>query len=148
MTIRIYDPVTIARQFLFVREGGANKGQRVEGIQRWCGGQPGDSWCCDAATLVFDICYQGKSPIPRTGSCDVVLAVCQSSGWMVTDPQPGDLAFSMLGEHDAHHVAIVTIASPLTAIAGNTSPDGTSSNGDGWYEHAILPTHKLFARIP
>lgn len=148
MSARLYDPVAIARQFLYVREATQNKGQRVEGIQRWCGGLPGDSWCCDLATMVFDLCYQGKSPIPRTGSCDMVLAVCRDQRWMVDTPQPGDLVFSMLGQTDAHHIAIVTNANPLTAIAGNTSQDGTSSNGDGCYEHAISPTNKLFARIP
>lgn len=148
MSTRYYEPVDVARQFRYLRELSGNHGQRIEAIQRWCGGLPGDSWCCHFATMVFDVCYQGQSPIPRTGSCDVVLAVCRDKGWMVTDPEPGDLVFSMLGEHDAHHIAIVTATSPLTAIAGNTSADGSSSNGDGCYEHAISPTHKLFARIP
>lgn len=146
--MRVFDPVAVARQFLYVREIPGNRGQRVEAIQKWAGGQPGDAWCCFFATMVLDICYQGKSEIPRTGNCDVVLAVCRDRGWMVDDPQPGDVAFSMLGQHDAHHVAIVTATDPLTAIAGNTSRDGTSSHGDGVYEHTISPKHKLFARVP
>lgn len=38
----------------------------------------------------------------------------------------------------AHHIGFVTSTNPLTGIAGNTSADGTSSNGDGLYEHAIV----------
>lgn len=146
--MRIFDPVTIARQYLYVRELAGNRGQRVEAIQKWCGGKVGDSWCCHFATMVLDIAYQGKSEIPRTGNCDVVLGLCRDRGWMVEEPQPNDLVFSMLGQHDAHHIAIVTATDPLCAIAGNTSADGTSSNGDGVYEHRINPKHKLFARIP
>jgi hypothetical protein len=146
--VRVYDVVETARRYDDIREAAPNRGQRVEAIQKWCGGSAGDSWCCHFATFVYDRAYKGKSPIPRTGSCDTVLAVCRDQGWMVNDPQPGDLVFSMLGQHDAHHIGIVTVSEPLTAIAGNTSRDGTSSNGDGVYEHTISPKHKLFARVP
>lgn len=146
--MRLYDPVAIARQFVYIRELAGNHGQRVEALQRWCGGIPGQSWCCHFATYVLDICYQGKSEIPRTGDCDVVFAVGKSNGWLVLDPQPGDLVLSMASPTDAHHIGIITSSDPLTAIAGNTSADGTSSNGDGVYEHEISPTNKIYVRVP
>jgi hypothetical protein len=34
--------VELARKFRGVREAGPNKGLRVEAIQHWSGGQPGD----------------------------------------------------------------------------------------------------------
>ncbi|HEY9462461.1 MAG TPA: hypothetical protein VIR54_05190 [Vicinamibacterales bacterium] len=148
MTARAYDPVTEARKYLFVREAGQNRGQRVEAIQKWSGGSAGDSWCCEFATMVYDICYQGKSEIPRTGSCDVVLALAKDRGWTVADPRPGDLVLSVRSPDDAHHIGIVTQANPLTAIAGNTSADGASSNGDRVAEHAISRDNKVFVRVP
>lgn len=148
--MRVYDPVAEARKYLYVRETPNNRGQRVEAIQKWCGGNPGDSWCCDFATMVFDICYQGKSEVPRTGSCDVVLALAKTNGWIVTEPQPGDLVLSVKADDptDAHHIGIVTATDPLVSIAGNTSEDGSSSNGDRVAEHAISPANKVFVRVP
>jgi len=140
--------VTVARQFLYVRELAGNRGLRVNAMQTWGGGKLGDSWCCFFATMVFDICYQGKCELPRTGSCDEVLEVARSSGLVVETPAVGDIALSMRGPHDAHHIAIVTGINPLRAIAGNTSKDGTSSNGDGVYEHEISPKNKIFVRVP
>lgn len=64
-----YSPTDIARQFLYVREAGANAGQKVEAIQKWCGGQAGESWCAYFATMVLDICFQGNAPLIRQGSC-------------------------------------------------------------------------------
>lgn len=151
MSARVYDPVVIARQFLFVREAKEqNTGLRVEAIQRWSDGAKGQSWCCHFATMVLDICYQGASEVPRTGSCDVVLARAKTNGWIVTDPAPGDLVLSINPNDptDAHHIGIVTSADPLTAIAGNTSADGSSSNGDRVAEHAISATNKVFVRVP
>jgi hypothetical protein len=152
MSQRVYDPVAIARQFRFVRELPGNRGQRVEAIQRWSGGQPGDSWCCHFATMVLDIAYQGAAPVPRTGSCDEVLALARRSGWIVTDPEPGDLYLRVRHGHDAHHIGFVV--EPITAdrvgqISGNTSADGLSSNGDGVYERTIARSPDLvFVRVP
>ncbi len=64
-----FDPVDVARQFLYVREAqaqGQNRGLRVEGIQHWAMGTFGDSWCDEFAVgFVLDICFQGDSPFPR-----------------------------------------------------------------------------------
>lgn len=144
----------IARLFLYVREAGANRGQRVEAIQRWSGGSPGDSWCCYFATMVLDLYYRGKPPVPRTGSCDVVLALARDQHWMTDVPQPGDLYLRLNSPSDAHHVGFVTtpiVNGMFGQISGNTSMDGLSSNGDGVYErHVKLPPPEkiAFVRLP
>lgn len=158
MATRAYDPITVSRMFKFVREAhdddgsSHNTGYRVEAIQKWGGGKPGDSWCAWFATMVLDLCYQGNAPIARTGSCDEILNAASSRGWIIEDPLPGDLYLRVKDDGDAHHVGfIVSVLSDgqLTQISGNTSPDGKSSNGDGVYERDIPHSSDLvFVRIP
>ena len=145
----MYDVVEVARQYLFVREAqsiGQNRGQRVEAIQHWSNGQFGDSWCMEFATMVLDIAFQGASPIPRAQVCEEIYQLAKTNGWLTDTPSVGDL-FLYVDENDhAHHVGIVTALEPLAGIAGNTSPRGDSSNGDGVYEHAI--TAHVFVAYP
>jgi hypothetical protein len=61
---------------------------------------------------------------------------------ITTDPQPGDLVVFDHGNNKGH-VAIVT--SPTTTVAGNTSPDGTSREGYGVFEHAYDPSDPKIA---
>lgn len=136
--------IEIARLFLFVREAGANKGQRVESIQHWCLGQPGDSWCCEFATMVLDIFYRGNAPIPRLRACQEVYDLAKRRGMITTTPQPGDIFLYVNDQDHAHHIGFVTALQPLTGIAGNTSADGTSSNGDRVAEHGIGGSHIRF----
>jgi hypothetical protein len=137
--------VPIARLFKIVREDqshGQNHGSRVNGIQRWSGGQDGDSYCCEFATMVLDLAYQANAPIPRCGACQDVYALAKAKGWIVTVPVDGDLfVFVNTATGKAHHIGIVSdaSASPPDGIAGNTSADGKSSNGDGVHEHGIVP---------
>ena len=148
MPAPLYDPVAIARQFLFVREAqslGQNKGARVEAIQRWALGAPGDSWCAEFATMVLDIAYQGAAPVPRLQACEDIHERAAEKHWTSATPSVGDLVLSIdPATGRAHHVAIVTQTDPLTAIAGNTSADGTSANGDRVAEHTISGSNKLF----
>ena len=148
MSTLFYDPVAVARQFLFVREAGANRGLRVEAIQHWSAGQSGDSWCMEFATMILDLCFQGNAPIPRQGGCEHVHQLAITNGWVVTDPIIGDLVLSINAAGLAHHVGIVSSVDPLTSIAGNTSEDGTSSNGDRVARHAINPANKVFVHYP
>jgi hypothetical protein len=145
-----YLPTDIARQFLFVREAGANTGQRVEAIQKWCGGKAGESWCCYSATMVLDICFQGISPIPRLGAVQDVYNLAKKNRWLVDKPKKDDIFIYVNDEDHAHHIGFVTIDGGKTGIAGNTSPDGKSSNGNGWYEHGISsdPKHVKYIRFP
>jgi hypothetical protein len=143
-----YDPVEIARQFLFVREAGQNTGQRVEAIQHWSGGAEahGTSWCCWFVTMVLDLCFQGASPIPRGGVCETVHQLAIANGWLSDTPEIGALYFYVDATGHAHHIGFVTSLDPLEGIAGNTSEDGASSNGDRVAEHAIRAT--VFANYP
>lgn len=134
------DIIRIARQFLYVREAqslGQNQGSRVNGIQLWSLGHPQDSGCAEWATMVLDLAYQGKSPISRGGSCEVIHQQAIKNGWVRPVAKPGMLYLYVDAFGHAHHVGIVTAINPLVGIAGNTSADGKSVNGDGVYEHAV-----------
>lgn len=141
-----YIPIDIARQFLFVREASEqNTGQRVEAIQKWSGGSKGDSWCCEFATMVLDICFQDRSPIPRLQACQDVYDMAKKNGWLTDTPVQNDIFLYVNAEDHAHHIGFVTVDDGLSGIAGNTSEDGKSSNGNGVYEHEIS-TNKQYVK--
>lgn len=142
---------TVARRLGFIRETeGPNRGAWVGLLQRFCAGRPGDSWCADFLCFVLDVAYHGKPPIPRSGSCAILLAAARTVGTVQTTPALDDLYFYVTASGHAHHVGIVTSATPPTGIAGNTSEDGSSDNGTGVFEHAIAvdPTRVVFIRLP
>lgn len=148
----IYSPTVIMRMFLFVREAGQNTGNRVESIQKWGGGHAGDSWCCWLATMVLDICFQGAAPIPRLGAVQSVYDLAKENGWLTTSPVADDLFLYVNDDDHAHHIGYVTVPGYRinhTGIAGNTSADGKSSNGDRVAERAI-PTgsHVKYIHYP
>lgn len=146
-----YSPTDIARQFLFVREAAEqNTGQRVEAIQKWSGGNKGDSYCCEFATMVLDICFQGNSPIPRLEACQDVYDLAKEKGWLVTEALKDDLYLYVDANNHAHHIGIVTKDGGTPGIAANTSEDGTSSNGTGIFEHDIStnPVTVKYVRFP
>lgn len=142
----IYQPIAIARQFRFVREASPNRGLRVEAIQKWSGGAAGDSWCAQFATMVLDICFQGKSPIPRWGVVQDIYNLAKQYSWVTSTPNINDLFLYVNADDHAHHVGFVTGTDPLVGIAGNTSEDGGSSNGTGVFEHKIKST--VFVKYP
>jgi hypothetical protein len=142
------DLVAVARRFLFVRETqGPNRGAWVEFFQRFTGNQPGDSWCASVESVIEDITF-GHAVTPKSASCQEKLDWCVRKGRVVREPAPGDLAFSINAQGRAHHIAIVSETAPLTACAGNTSPDGLSDDGTGFYEHPISRDGKIFVRLP
>lgn len=146
-----YKPIDIARQFLFVHEAqslGQNRGLRVEAIQHWAGGHEGDSWCMEFAWFVLDICFEGKPPFDRQQSTELMRQVADSHGWLTYTAGVGDLVLSLNANGHAHHVGIVTSTNPLTSIAGNTSANGLSSNGDRVAEHTISREAKIFVNYP
>jgi len=147
--------VELFRCFRHVREAGPNTGSRVESIQKWGGGQPGDSWCCWLATMVLDLWFNGflgqDPPIPRLGSCDDVLKLARTNGWLVDMPHVGDLYLYVRGDDDAHHIGLVADVKrdEFAGISGNTSEDGLSSNGTGVFERYIrFAPHIKFVRYP
>lgn len=155
------DCVTIARRFgpsgVGVHEvGGPNHGAWVQFIQRFTGNQPGDSWCASFLSLVLDIAYFGKPPLVRTARCENLYQHARIMGWLVDTPQRGDIFFYKSGDAPAHHCGFVTDATiqeihcPVIGIAGNTSTDGTSDNGDRVAEHCLnVPLDTIrYARLP
>ena len=144
----------VARHLLFVREAtGPNRGAWVEFFQRFSGGVPGDSWCADFVSFVLDVAYHGKAPIVKTGSTQVMLSHARAAGWVVDTPQIDDLYFFVHPDGTPHHVGIVTLVgapgqTAVLGIAGNTSEDGTSSNGTGVFEHRIVVANVVFVRLP
>jgi hypothetical protein len=145
MSTLFFSPTIIARQFLFVREVPQNKGQRVEAIQKWCGGAIGDSWCAEFVTMVLDICFQGNSPIPRLRAVQDIYNLATKNGWMTDNPQKDDLYIYVDVVNHAHHVGIFT--ENWNGIAGNTSVDGTSSNGSGVFEHSLTSNRSVIKFI-
>jgi hypothetical protein len=102
--------------------------------------------------MVLDIIFEGKAPIPRTGSTDDILNMATAAGWLTASPAPGDLYLLLNSPTDAHHVGFVTEKIEPTiigTISGNTSADGTSSNGDRVAEHDNRRTEKMaFVHYP
>lgn len=140
--------IELARKFHYLREAGQNQGLRVNAIQIWSGGQPGDSWCMEFVWFLFDVWYEGECPFPRVQSVHAFLVYARGRGWEVQLPAPGDLVVSVDESGHAHHIALCTGTGPLTTFAGNTSADGKSSNGDRAAEHEVSPTRKVYVRVP
>lgn len=140
--------IDIARLFRFVRETTQNQGQRVNAIQVWSGGKDaiGTSWCAWLVTMVLDLFYQGKSPVPRLGRVQDIYELALKNGWVTHTPVVGDLFLYVNAQDRGHHIGFVSGVEPLIGIAGNTSADGASSNGDGVYEHPI--TAHVFIHLP
>jgi len=140
----------VARRLSFIRETeGPNRGAWVSMLQRFCFGNLGDSWCADFVSFVLDVAYHGQPPIRRSGSSQLMLEAAKTKGTVVTYPTTDDLFFYVNATGHAHHVGIVTGVTPLTGIAGNTSPDGMSDNGTGVFEHPIEsdPSRVVFVRF-
>jgi hypothetical protein len=87
--------------------------------------------------MVLDIAFQGQAPIPRLGSVQQIRDYAGPRGWLRKIPAVGDLYLYVNALGHAHHIGFVTQVEPLRGIAGNTSEDGKSSNGDGVYEHEV-----------
>ncbi len=141
----------VARHFLFVRETeGPNAGYFVSYFLRFTGNVEGQSWCASFVAKVNDIATKGRMTVTRTASTILMLGDLSTKGRIVTTPRVDDLYFFVRDDGTPHHVGIVTGVDPLTGIAGNTSKDGLSSNGDGVWEHPInVPRkHLVFARLP
>lgn len=148
--------VQIARLFLFVREvGSPNHGLWVGIFQRFVGINDGDSWCAAFACWVLAIYYGGrdKIPFPATGACEDIHQWAKAHHAIVPRSQaaPGRCLFLYVNDAGhAHHVGFPTTAGAADGIAGNTSPDGQSSDGDGVHEHglAVSDSHIVIVSLP
>jgi hypothetical protein len=139
--------IDFARKAHYLREVGQNQGLRVNGIQIWAGGQPGDSWCLELVWFLLDFWMEGKCPFDRMQSVEAFRQHAKTQGWETPVPVPGDLVVSVKDDH-GHHIAILTSLVPFTTFAGNTSADGLSSNGDRAAEHEVSKEGKEFFRVP
>jgi hypothetical protein len=140
--------VDLARLFLYLREAGQNHGLRVNGVQVWAGGKDGDSWCLELVWVILDLYTQGNVPFPRGLTCEGLRQLAVTKGWVIEHSEIGCLVLSINSAGIAHHVGICTQISPLMTIAGNTSENGLSDNGDRCAEHTISPTQKIYVRLP
>lgn len=142
---------TIARRLNYIRETqGPNRGFWVFWLQNFTGGIEGDSWCSDFASMVCHIAYKANPPLKRSGSSHARLTEARAKGLVVSMPKIDCLYFFIDDNGHAHHEGIVTLTTPLTGIAGNTSEDGLSSNGTGVFEHTlnVEPRHVIFVELP
>jgi CHAP domain len=148
--------VATARKYLYVRETNGNNsdnGHFIDASLAALGLPPGNSWCAAA------ICAWVKETQQTTGAKFKFRRSARAMGlWelntdlrvAVADIQPGDI---LCWDHGSGlgHVAICTAAvkvngdlASLDAVAGNTSADGHSRNGDRCAEHAVTyPDPKL-----
>ena len=146
----------IARRFLGVMETqGPNRGFWVSWFQRFSHGVEGESWCADFVSFVLDVAYKGKPPIRRSRSTQEMLGEARAKGFLLGVPKADTLFFYVHPTTGLpHHVGIVTDVrvvngeQMVTGIAGNTSPDGTSSNGTGVFEHSISTMNVVYVSLP
>lgn len=110
---------------------GANDGPWVEAIQRTTGNKKGDAWCASFVNFVLQLAFAGRSPLPVTASCDVLLEFARAHNRFTTDPEPGDIFLVMRTGTDAVHTGIVSRATSgaVQTIEGNTNGGGSR---DGW----------------
>lgn len=142
--------ISVARLDLGIHEAGPNRGLRVEAVQHWSGGSDGDSWCMEMVWMWVDrhLGIGIESWFPRQQSVEHCRQFMKAKGWEVEIPMPGDLVVSVADDH-GHHIGVATVINPVfTTIAGNTSADGTSSNGDRVAEHPVSLGDKEFYRVP
>lgn len=160
-------PTRLARLFDFVRERldahgrGTNAGPWVEAFQRTTGNRPGDAWCASFATAVVAIAAggPGRSPIPATASCDVLLEDARGRGWLTSEPEAEDLGLVLKDPRDAVHVFVVerVVREPggrvlVETVEGNTNRAG-SREGVGVFVRAgrearVVTPALTFIRYP
>lgn len=132
--------VRAARLLLPVREAGNNRGRFVETIIRTAGGKAGEPWCAYFVYYVGEGLFGKQWPLPKTGSCDVLLKHCAERQMMSAVPIPGGLFFVMRpgSEIDATHVGFVANRidepggdrDPFETVEGNSNDKGVR-DGDG-----------------
>ena len=143
--------VPVAQLFTgWVKEAtGQNDGPWVEAILRLVDQRRGAPWCAAFVCLVLDIAYRGQNPLPRTASCDVLLAFARTNGWLFETPEPGDVFLMLKTKTDAVHTGLVAAVSPaaVKTIEGNTNAGG-SRDGWGVFARERLLQGLVFLRVP
>jgi len=122
-----------AKMLLPIREAGQNRGRFVEAIIKYAGGQPGDPWCAAFVYYVGHKMLGVAWPLPKTLSCDELLAYAIKHEFLVDVPYPGCLFLVMKSSTDATHVGFVDTLLPnnrFTTVEGNSNDRGIR-DGDG-----------------
>lgn len=141
--------IDLARQFDFVRETeGPNRGHYVDAMNEFARAPLGSSWCASFVSFLLWTIFKRSPGLPITASCEELRQAALSAGMISPIPVAGGLYLRIDPATGlAHHVGIVTGVNPLTGIAGNTSPDGTSTNGVGVFEHPIGLANLVFVEL-
>ena len=106
--------LAVASALLAVRESGSNSGRFVNYIQRYGGGKDGEPWCSYFIYFVAHHALRSAWPLPRTGSCDILLRDAERQGLVVENAVRGGLFFVMNKDNtnDAVHVGFVDEVKP------------------------------------
>ncbi len=139
--------VAVARRFEYVRETSPNSdgGGFVDQCQAALGLSPGHSWCaCAVCSWVHTACTEQNATVAFHRSARALGIWELNQAFKVDgDPQPGDLVIWDHGGGLGHIAVVTAVASMngavagLSCIAGNTSADGLSRNGDRVAEHEV-----------
>lgn len=135
--------LNVARGLLFVREDppGSNSGEVIDQALRLSAISPTAPaeqkyWCAAFVTLVGVLVLGARWPLPRTASCDALLAAARRAGVLRATPVPGAVFLRLKTSADADHTGLVETVhadGSFDAVGGNeadpTQPD--SRNGIG-----------------
>lgn len=139
-----------------VREvGGNNRGPRVQQYQAADSYAPnpdtGYAWCNSFVDWCFQQAGHPLVELDRSAGVELTLDLARKRGWVVSDPQPGDLVI-----YTFSHIGFVVkreSATSLITVEGNTSPLGAVSDstggGDGVYvKRRSTSLVRAYVRVP
>jgi len=127
--------------------GVLERGKNLTPFGKWYGEHAGQSWNGQPWCAMFvSWCYwRAGFALPEMqapgysgfASCPIGLEACRQRGWLVNDPQPGDIAF--IGPR---HVGLVVLASQVSGliltvegnVAGPLGRDGVFLTARRWHE--------------
>ncbi len=123
--------IAAARATRFVREEpkGSNGGQGVEAMLAGVGLPKGQPWCAAAVAWWGVAALGARWPLPKTGGCAVLGDAAAAKGWLVAQPEVGDVFliwFDSLKRFG--HTGLVTDAG---TIEGNAAGGGDATR-EGW----------------
>lgn len=147
--------VATARSYLWVREKGPNTGPKIDDWLAALGLPPGNAWCAAAACAwALEAAAATGTGIAFRRSARALGLLEKNPGLVVAAPAPGDLVVWDHGQGLGHVAVLTAVVSvggavaALAAVAGNTSADGHSRNGDRVAEHAVAyPDAKIAAYL-
>lgn len=149
--------VAVAKSYDGVQEQpvGSNRGPEVSAFLASAGLPPGLPWCMayvyhclSKAAAAFRV----PVPLPRSGSCPVVLNWARANHKLTTDPKPGDVFLVKDPTYGAIHTGFVLGPDPsfptsrVRTIEGNTNSQN-SAEGHGCFQRNRPINTLYFVRI-